>query len=107
MAERDGARVYIRDIADVQLGYKKPDGVVRNMGTTVLAINVVRDRGANVLSVMEGLYAFATQRLNEGELRRRGLQLDQVYDETEYIYSAVGLLQSNIGLAASSRSSCC
>ncbi len=98
VAERDGTKIYVRDIADVRLGYKKADGVVRNMGTTVLAINVIRDRGANVLTVMDGLYA-ARKKLNEGELLRRGLQIDQVYDETEYIHSAVGLLEDNILVA--------
>ncbi len=96
--EVGGTKIYVRDVAVVQLGYKKPDGVVRNMGTTVLAINAVRDRGANVLTTMEGLYG-VRNKLNEGELKRRNLQLDQVYDETEYIYSSVGLLQSNITLA--------
>jgi HAE1 family hydrophobic/amphiphilic exporter-1 len=98
VAERDGAEVRVRDVADVRLGFKKPDGVVRNLGLTVLAINVIRDRGANVLSVMDGLYRVRKQ-LNEGELRRRGLQLDQVYDETDYIHASVGLLRDNIALA--------
>lgn len=90
--------VYLRDVADVRHGFKKPFEMVRNMGTTVLAINVIRDRGANVLAVMEGLYA-ARKELTEGILHTRGLQLDQVYDETEYIHSAVGLLKDNILLA--------
>ncbi|MDJ0523255.1 MAG: efflux RND transporter permease subunit [Planctomycetota bacterium] len=96
--EEGGTRVYVRDVAEVKLGFKKPSGVVRNMGTTVLALNVIRDRGANVLTTMEGLYEVRRQ-LNEGELKREGLQLDQVYDETEYIHSSVGLLRSNIFLA--------
>ena len=96
--EADGARVYVRDVAEVKFGYKKAESLVRNMGTTVLAINVIRDRSANVLSVMEGLYDVRA-RLNAGELRRRGLQLDQVYDETNYIHASVGLLQGNIALA--------
>jgi HAE1 family hydrophobic/amphiphilic exporter-1 len=98
LREDAAGTVYVRDVAEVRTGYKKPDGVVRNMGTTVLAINCIRDRGANVLAVMEGLYA-ARQELNEGILRTERLQLDQVYDETEYIHSAVGLLQDNIFLA--------
>ena len=92
-------QVLLADVAEVKPGFKKPDGVVRNMGTEVLAINVIRDRSANVLAVMDGLYA-ARQELNEGVLKTRGLQLDQVYDETEYIHSSVGLLQDNIVLAA-------
>lgn len=96
--ESEGARVYVRDVAEVELGYKKADGDVRTMGTTVLAINVIRDGGANVLDVMSGLYA-AKDRLNAGVLKDYGLQLDQVYDETDYIHSAVGLVEDNILLA--------
>ncbi len=44
---------------------------------------------------MEGLRA-ATEELNEGILGQRGLELFQYYDETEYIHSAVGLVQQNI-----------
>jgi len=95
VARRDGAPVYVRDVADVQLGYKKPDGVVRNFGTTAIAINCQRETGANVLDVMNGLRQ-ANRELNEGILKQRGLQMEQVYDETDYIYSAVGLVQQNI-----------
>ena len=34
--------------------------------------------------------------LNEQVLHPRGLQLTQVYDETEYIYSAIDLVKDNI-----------
>jgi len=97
VARRDGIPVYVRDVAEVRLGYKKPDGVVRNFGTTSIAINAVRETGANVLDVMEGLRE-ATDELSDGPLRRAGLQLKQVYDETDYIYSAVGLVRTNIVL---------
>ena len=32
LAVRDGAPVYVRDVAEVRIGYKKPDGVVRRFG---------------------------------------------------------------------------
>jgi len=95
VARRDGVPVYVRDIAEVRLGHKKPDGIVRNFGTTSIAVNAVRETGANVLDVMEGLREAVTE-LSDGVLRRNGLQLKQVYDETDYIYSAVGLVRSNI-----------
>lgn len=95
IAERDGTPVYVRDVATVRLGHKKPEGMVRRYGTSTIAINVLRDTGANVLEVMEGLRE-AAQELNEGVLRKEGLELTQVYDETDYIYSAIGLVQSNI-----------
>jgi len=95
VARRDGKPVYIRDVGDVRIGYKKPDGLVRRYGTTVIAINVQRETGANVLDVMDGLRK-ATVELNSGLLAQRGLELTQVYDETEYIHSAVGLVNDNI-----------
>ncbi|GIW94261.1 MAG: acriflavine resistance protein B [Pirellulaceae bacterium] len=95
LAVRDGAPVYVADVAEVRLGYKKPDGVVRRFGNTALAINVLRETGANVPEVMRGLQQ-KMRELNEGILASRGLELIQVYDETEYIFSAMGLVQQNI-----------
>lgn len=92
---QEGRAVYVRDVAEVRLGHKKPDGIVKQFGQTCIAINAKRAVGANVLEVMEGLRE-ATQELNEGLLKPRGLYLEQVYDETEYINSAIGLVQNNI-----------
>jgi HAE1 family hydrophobic/amphiphilic exporter-1 len=44
---------------------------------------------------MKGLKS-AVKELNEEVLHPRGLQLTQVYDETEYIYSAIDLVKDNI-----------
>ena len=38
------------------------------------------------------------QQLNDGPLRAAGLRLTQVYDETFYINSAIGLVTKNIWL---------
>ncbi len=95
LAIHDGAPVLVRDVADVHLGHKKPDGFVRRFGTACIAVNAQRETGANVLDVMEGLRE-TNRRLNEGILKDRGLVLTQVYDETEYIESAVGLVTQNI-----------
>ncbi|MHC4448896.1 MAG: efflux RND transporter permease subunit [Planctomycetota bacterium] len=100
IARRDDVPVYVKDVAEVRLGYKKPDAYVRNFGSTAIAINAVRETGANVLDVMAGL-SEARQELSEGILARRGLQLEQVYDETEYIHSAVGLVNQNIVIGGS------
>lgn len=97
LAVHEGDPVYVRDVAEVQLGYKKPDGFVRRYGNECIAVNAVRDSGANVLQVMRGLRE-STARLNAGILKDRQLTLTQVYDETDYIYSAVGLVNQNIVL---------
>ena len=95
LARRNGAPVYVKDVAEVRLGHKKPDGIVRRFGGSSIAINAQRETGANVLDVMRGLQE-ANRELNEGILAQRKLKLTQVYDETEYIYSAVDLVRDNI-----------
>jgi len=95
LARVDGNPVYVRDVAEVRLGYKKPSGMVRNFGTDAIAINAQRETRSNVLDVMDGLEA-ARKELHDGILKDRGLQLELVYDETDYIHSAVGLVRRNI-----------
>ncbi len=95
LAVRDGAPAYVRDVAVVRLGSKKPDGLVRRFGESSIAINCIRETGANVLDVMAGLRE-VNRALNEDVLYPRGLELTQVYDETEYINSSVNLVQQNI-----------
>ncbi len=123
VAIRDNAPVRVRDVADVTLDFKKADGVVRQKGVATLAINCQQSPGTNVLQIMgppreeldlnrDGVLTelelseckkrygdclrIAIEELNLGVLRQRGLRLQQVYDQTEYIYSAVDLVQSNI-----------
>ena len=95
IAKRDDIPVYVRDIAEVKLGYKKLEAFVRQKNEPSVAINAQREVGANVLTVMEGLRE-ACSELNENLLRDRGLALEQVYDETEYIKSSIGLVRQNV-----------
>ena len=97
LAVRGGAPVYISDVAEVRDGFKKPDSIVRRFGNNSIAVRVLREGGANVLDVMQGLRD-VNQRLNETVLHRQHLHLAQVYDETDYIYSAIGLVTENIFL---------
>jgi HAE1 family hydrophobic/amphiphilic exporter-1 len=96
----NGAPVYIRDVAEVRHGYKKPDGLVRRFGESSIAISATRTTGANVLEVMEGLRQ-AVIELNRDTLSAKGLILTQVYDETDYIYSSLDLVQDNIFVGGS------
>lgn len=91
----EGSPVYVRDVAEVKLGYKKPDGTVRRFGSSVIAINCLRRTGTNILEVQEAL-SRALNELNAGVLAAKGLQLAQAYDETEYIYSSIALVRENI-----------
>ena len=95
IARRDGAPVYVRDIATVSIAYKKPAHVVREMGRNSIAVNAIRETGANTLDTMQELRE-AVQELNDEILQRRSFKLFQVYDETDYIYSSINLVQKNL-----------
>lgn len=95
VARHNGSAVYVRDVARVELGYKDPDFAVRHMGKPSIALNALRATGSNVLEVMKGLHQ-AVDELNAGILADRNLYLQQVYDETDYIYSAISLVTQNL-----------
>jgi len=101
VAYRDSKPVYVRDVGEVEIGHEKQRGFVRSLGTQSIAMNCIRQTDANVVEVME-------------ELRRRleiirtdflprldpdvgpDLRLRHVYDETEYIDSAIELVTQNL-----------
>lgn len=91
----EGKPVYVGDVAEVKVAYKKLDSISRRYGAASNGLSVRRASGANVLEVMDGVRK-ATEELNNGILKRLNLELFQYYDETEYIRSAIGLVQQNI-----------
>ncbi|HKY33315.1 MAG TPA: efflux RND transporter permease subunit [Candidatus Polarisedimenticolia bacterium] len=95
VAVRNGVPVYLRDVARAELGFEKPGAKVFAQGRQVMAMNAIRETGANVLDTMEALKA-RVDRINAQLLEPRGLRLYQAYDETEYIRSAIGLLRENL-----------
>ncbi len=101
IAWRDGKPVYVRDVAEVEFGYAKQRAFVRAFGKPSIAMNVIRQSGANVMDVMADVRA----RLDEVKrdiLPRLhptagpDLRLRQVYDETTYIDSAIRLVVNNL-----------
>ncbi len=95
IAVRNGVPIYLRDVARAELGFRKPDARVFGKGDQIMAMNAVKEPGSNVLDVMAGLND-AMVRLNTGILAERGLRLSLVYDETEYVNSAIDLVQQSL-----------
>ena len=101
VAYRDSGPVYVRDVAEVEIGYQKKRGFVRSLGYPSIAVNAIRQTGANVVDVMDEL----RNRLEvvksdvlpnlAGEVGPH-LRLRQVYDETVYIESSIGLVTQNL-----------
>ena len=95
ITRRGGAPVYVRDVAQASIGYKDATHVVRQKGHPSIAVNAIRQTGANVLDAMDGLKE-AVIELNEEILEPRGFYLFQVYDETVYIKRSLSLVQQNL-----------
>ena len=96
----NGAPIYIHDVAEVRLGYAKPTATVHERDRPTIAVNCKRQTGANVIHVMKGVRQSIAE-LNGGLLKDRGLRLSQVYDETEYIESAIDLVRQNLFVGGS------
>eukprot|EP00913_Durusdinium_trenchii_P008874 g8340.t1 len=123
IAQRDTTPIRVRDIATVRISYTKPDGVVRQKGVDGLAINAQQSPGTNLIEIMgppagdldldgdgdvtqpelsqaKRIYGdslrIAAAELNAGILKQKGLYLDQVYDQTDYLKSATALVENNI-----------
>ena len=88
-------RVTVGDIANVRFGYTEPTARIRIRGKPAIAINAVRETGANVIETMAGIRV-ALEELREGPIKQNNLYLEQVYDETIYINSSIDLVIQNI-----------
>ncbi len=91
----ESSPVYVGDVAQVKLGYENPEYSVYHTNKPTIAFNAKRQTGANVITVMRGIKE-AIRELNRGLLKDRGLKILQVYDETEYIDSAIRLVKNNL-----------
>lgn len=88
-------RVLVRDIGVVDTSYKKAQARIRQLGKPTLAFNITREQGANVIRTMTDVRV-AVAELAAGPLKRQGLKIEQVYDETDYINSSIDLVMQNI-----------
>jgi len=88
-------RVRVSDVADVGFAYKESTARLRYKGQPGLAFNVVREAGANVITVMEEFRTVLAE-LQAGPVAAQGLVMEQVYDETIYIEGAIDLVTQNI-----------
>lgn len=97
ISRRDGRIVRLGDIAEVKMDYAKPDGVFSENGGTSIAISIQAVKNVSVLEVMERLKS-EVAKLGEGVLKRNGLNIIQVYDETVYINQAIEQVYANLAL---------
>ena len=94
-ADSNFGRVRVADIGTVGFDYTEPTSRLRHQGEQAIAVNIVREQGANVIETMEGVRE-VRKALADGPLAREGLEFRQVYDETIYINGAIDLVIQNI-----------
>ena len=105
IAQGAGGPILVGDVAEVVETWKEAESFVRSQGIPVLAINVQKEVGTNVIEVMEGVKAALAELGAEGgildsESRELGLSepltVRLVYDQTVYIDDALNLVLDNI-----------
>ncbi|MAE63394.1 MAG: acriflavin resistance protein [Phycisphaeraceae bacterium] len=106
VAYDDGGPVQVGDLGEVVLTLARRRSFVRARAQPAIALNAIRESGANVLRVMrgsaDGRMLGLQQRIelvNERILANlgHGLRLQQVYDETIYIDDAISLVVRSLG----------
>ncbi len=94
---RDGKAIQLRDIANIEVRTVDRNNFVITKGDQSIAVNAYREAGVNVLETMSDIQA-AVADIEAGPFKRANLNIEQVYDETVYIDSAIELLRNNLGL---------
>ncbi|MDR1923635.1 MAG: efflux RND transporter permease subunit [Planctomycetaceae bacterium] len=105
----DGSPVYLRDIATPHLVLQKNTYFNASKGQTSMSMHFRRDTGANVLSVMEEVNALVKEINKEPEASGFGggllsnykndrykIRFRMIYDDSNYINKAVGLVRQNM-----------
>jgi HAE1 family hydrophobic/amphiphilic exporter-1 len=88
-------RVLLSDVADVNFGYAKKNGVVLHNGTGGMAVGIRPEPGTNILDMTDQLEE-TVKRLNENTLKPNGLYFHWLYDQRFYIGGAIDLIKQNI-----------
>ncbi|MFM2165400.1 MAG: Multidrug export protein AcrF [Planctomycetota bacterium] len=105
IAQGASGPILVGDVAEVVETWKEVDNFVRSQGIPVLAINVQKEVGSNVIEVMEGVdAALEGLRVKGGILDAETAELGisepltiaKVFDQTVYIDDALDLVLDNI-----------
>ncbi len=94
---REGRPVLLGDVATI--GVKRGDrtGFSIQNGNPAMAIRVDRESQANVLETLNRVKAEVAA-LRDGPLAEEGLTIAQSFDASVFIYRAIGLVRTNLGL---------
>lgn len=95
IAWRDGQPVLLRDIAKVEMKRPEKRYFAYQNGNPAIALRVDRESGANVLGTLIEVKRVVAE-LREGELKAKGLGIEQSFDPSLFIERAINLLTGNL-----------
>ncbi|KAM3099731.1 efflux RND transporter permease subunit [Phormidesmis sp. 146-12] len=88
--------VYIRDVAQVQMGRKLQDSALLFKDKPAVAVGIIRQIGANVPEVSKGVRAAITELQEQFDRQNEGIRFVYNYDESEYINQSITFVQENL-----------
>ncbi|YAF97377.1 MAG: efflux RND transporter permease subunit [Nodularia sp. CChRGM 3473] len=88
--------VYLGDVARVEMGRKPQDSALIFNSKPGVAIGVIRQVGANVPAVAQGIRAEIAALQAEFDQQNQGILFVYNYDESEYINQSVSFVQGNL-----------
>jgi hydrophobic/amphiphilic exporter-1 (mainly G- bacteria), HAE1 family len=88
--------VYLRDVAQVEMGRKPQDSALMFNDNPTVAIGIIRRIGANVPEVAKGVRAAIKELEAQFDRAGEGIRFVYNYDESEYINQSVTLVQENL-----------
>jgi len=92
----ESGTVYLRDVAQVQMGRKPQDSAIVFNDNPTVAIGIIRRVGANVPEVTKGVRAAIKELEARFDRQGEGTRFVYNFDESEYINQSIALVQENL-----------
>jgi HAE1 family hydrophobic/amphiphilic exporter-1 len=88
--------IFLGDVATVEMGRKPQDSALIFNGKPGMAIGIIRQIGANVPAVAQGVRAEIAKLQAEFDRQNQGISFVYNYDESKYINQAIAFVQENL-----------
>jgi hydrophobic/amphiphilic exporter-1 (mainly G- bacteria), HAE1 family len=90
--------VYLREVADVRMGYKKKLSEVRTDGKPTVVFGAKRKTGANVVTLCRAMEGVLAELNANFAAKQEDLSLHVAYTEETYINQSIQLAWQNLGI---------
>ncbi|AFY77729.1 cation/multidrug efflux pump [Pleurocapsa sp. PCC 7327] len=92
----ESGTVFLRDVAEVQMGRRIQDSALIFNGEPAVAIGIIRQVGANVPEVARGVREIISEFQQQFDRQGEGIRFVYNYDENEYVEQSIALVEGNL-----------